>query len=81
MQLENVRKNEEEKIPEDSHILHFWQPFKFEIDDDFKYVNDNFWFNTCSNLLYLIAFPLLIIITKFFWSFKIEGKENIENIS
>ena len=80
MQLENVRKNEEEKIPEDSHILHFWQPFKFEIDDDFKYVNDNFWFNTCSNLLYLIAFPLLIIITKFFWSLKIEGKENIENI-
>lgn len=42
MQLKNVRKNEEEKIPEDSHILHFWQPFKFEIDDDFKYVNDNF---------------------------------------
>ena len=66
MQLENVNKEEQENIPEDSHVLHFWQPCKFEIDEDFNFVNDNFIFNTFSNLLYLIAYPLLIVINKFF---------------
>lgn len=80
MQLENVNKEEPENIPEDSHVLHFWQPCKFEIDEDFNFVNDNFVFNTFSNLLYLIAYPILIVINKFFFGFKIEGKENLENI-
>ena len=80
MQLENVNKEEPENIPEDSHVLHFWQPCKFEIDEDFNFVNDNFIFNTFSNLLYLIAYPILIVINKFFFGFKIEGKENLENI-
>ena len=80
MQLENVNKEEENEIPEDSHVLHFWQPCKFEITDDFDYVNDNFLFNTFSNLLYIIAYTLLSIINKFFFGFKIEGKENLENI-
>ena len=80
MQLENVNKENEDNIPEDSHILHFWQPCKFEITDDFDYVNDNFLFNMFSNLLYIVAYPLLIIINKFFFGFKIEGRENLENI-
>ncbi len=81
MQLENIDKKEEENIPEDSHVLHFWQPCKFEIDDNFTFVNDNFIFNTCSNMLYVIAYPILLFITKFFFGFKIEGKENVENIT
>lgn len=80
MQLENVNKENEDNIPEDSHILHFWQPCKFEITDDFDYVNDNFLFNMFSNLLYIVAYPLLIIINKFFFGFKIEGRENLEDI-
>ena len=80
MQLENVNKKEEENIPEDSHVLHFWQPCKFEIDEDFDFVNDNFIFNTFSNLLYFIVYLILIVINKFFFGFKIEGKENLENI-
>ena len=80
MQLENVNKENENEIPEDSHVLHFWQPCKFEITDDFDYVNDNFLFNIFSNLLYIIAYPLLIIINKFFFGFKIEGKENLEDV-
>ncbi len=80
MQLENVNKENENEIPEDSHVLHFWQPCKFEITDDFDYVNDNFLFNIFSNLLYIIAYPLLIIINKSFFGFKIEGKENLEDV-
>ena len=80
MQLENVNKENENEIPEDSHVLHFWQPCKFEITDDFDYVNDNFLFNIFSNLLYIVAYPLLIIINKFFFGFKIEGKENLEDV-
>lgn len=80
MQLENINK-EEENIPEDSHILHYWQPCKFEIDEDFEFVNNSFLFNTFSNLLYMIAYPILVFITKFFYGFKIEGRENIENIT
>ena len=81
MQLENINKKEKENIPEDSHILHFWQPCKFEINENFNFVNDNFLFNTFSNLLYCIAYPILLFITKFFFGFKIEGKENIENLT
>lgn len=81
MQLENIDKEKEENISEDSHLLHFWQPCKFEIDENFNFVNDSFLFNTFSNLLYMIAYPLLHSITKFFYGFKIEGKENIENIT
>lgn len=80
MQLENINKDEEENIPEDSHVLHFWEPCKFEIDENFNFVNDNFLFNTFSNALYLIAYPLLVIINKFFFGLKIVGKEHLENI-
>lgn len=80
MQLENINKEGENNIPEDSHVLHFWEPCKFEITEDYKFVHDNFLFNTCSNLLYLIAFPILVFINKFFLGFSIEGKENLENI-
>ena len=81
MQLENINKEQEEEIPEDSHILHFWEPCKFEIDDDFNFVNDNFLFNIFSNFLYFIAFPILVFINKLFFGFKIEGRENLENIN
>lgn len=81
MQLENINKEEEKNIPEDSHVLHFWQPCKFEIDENYDFVKDNFLFNTFSNLLYMIAYPILLFITKFFYGFKIEGKENLENIT
>ena len=80
MQLESIDKQDEENIPEDSHVLHFWQPCKFEIDEDFDFVSHNFILNTFANLLYLIAYPLLILINKLFFGFKIEGKENLENI-
>ena len=80
MQLENVKKENKENIAEDSHVLHFWQPCKFEINDEFTFVNDNLIFNTFSNLLYMIAYPLLLIINKFLFGFKIEGRENLENI-
>ena len=80
MQLENVKKENKENIAEDSHVLHFWQPCKFEINDEFTFVNDNLIFNTFSNLLYIIAYPLLLIINKFLFGFKIEGRENLENI-
>ena len=80
MQLENVKKENKENLAEGSHVLHFWQPCKFEITDEFNFVNDNFIFNTFSNMLYMIAYPLLLVINKFFFGFKIEGKENLENI-
>lgn len=80
MQLENINKSQNEDIPEDSHLLHLWEPCKFEINDNFKFVNDNFLFNLCSNLLYLIAYPILIIINKFFFGFKTKGKENLMKV-
>ncbi len=81
MQLENINKEEQESIPEDSHVLHFWEPCKFEIDEDYEFIHDNFLFNTFSNLLYIIAFPILVFINKFFFGFTIEGKQNLDNIN
>ena len=41
MQLENIDKEEEKNIPEDSHVLHFWQPCKFEIDENLKIISED----------------------------------------
>lgn len=80
MQSEKVSKEGLENLPDDTHIMHSWEPCKFEITEDYKFVHDNFIFNTCSNLLYLIAFPLVSLIDKFFFNFRVEGRENLENI-
>lgn len=69
-------------IQEDSHIIHLWEPLKFNIDKNYNYVPMGKVFRFFSDFLYyFIAFPILKIVIKLVYDLKIEGKENIKNLS
>ena len=49
--------------------------------ENYEYVPKNKIFNFFSNVLYyIIAFPILYVITKIVYNLKIEGKENLKDI-
>lgn len=55
---------------------------KFDIDKDYEYVKKGFIFKLFSNILYYgIALPILTILLKIVYNYKIEGKENIKNLN
>ena len=80
MQLEKLEEIEENQKNEDEHIFKMWEPIKFEIKDNYKYINNGIIFKFFSLLLYIIVLPLLIIINKTLYGFKIYGKENLRII-
>lgn len=66
---------------ENSDIIHLWEPLEFAINEKYEYVPSGILFSIFSNLLYyVIAFPILKIVTKVVYDLKIEGKENIRNL-
>ncbi len=69
-----------ENIKEDEHLLHLWEPLSFTIDENFEYVHKGFFFSIFSNLLYLIALPILWVIDKLFFGFRIIGRENFNKV-
>lgn len=76
-----LEEKQSEEILEDSHVVHFWELLDFEIKKEYDYVPKNFLFQLISHLLYNgIAFPILAILNKVLWGFKIEGKENLEKV-
>ena len=75
-ELENLEQNE------NANIIDLWTPCEFKIDTDYEYVpKENSIFSICSDFIYYgIAYPILKILTKIIYDFKIEGQENIENL-
>lgn len=70
-----------EQTDENSHIFSMWEPLDFRIDERYKYVNKNIFLKTCSDLLYyIIAAPVLTVLTKLLFGFEIKGKENLQQI-
>lgn len=69
-----------DEIPDDSHMLHMWEPLHFKIKKNYKYINKNPVFLFFSTLLYIIIFPILIVFNKLFYGFKIYGKKNLNGI-
>lgn len=68
-------------IGENDDVIHLWEPLKFEVGSEYKYIENGKIFNLFSNLLYYgVAFPVLTIFHKIVYDFKIEGKENIKNL-
>lgn len=71
----------EERNIENEDVIHQWEPLKFNINENYKYVPNGIIFKFFSNLLYYgIAFPILFLILKIRYDLKIEGKENIKNL-
>lgn len=66
---------------ENSDIIEPWESLKFDIGENYEYVPKDTMFSLCSDLLYyVIAYPILKILTKIVYDLKIEGKENIANL-
>lgn len=79
----NLKQFEEEKeleyadLKDDEHVLHMWTPFNIEIDENYKFVSHNIIFQLASNLLYAIAYIILVIFSKIMFGFKIKGLSNL----
>ena len=66
---------------ENTDIIHLWEPLEINIDEKYEYVPKDKLFLLFSNLLYyVVAFPILNILTKIIYNLKIEGKENIKSL-
>lgn len=84
--LSNVKLQErvlsESDIPD--HIKENYDPFEpIDIDIDnhtYTFLESGFLFSLFSNLLYLIAYPILTILDKILFNFKVYGRENIKAI-
>jgi len=66
--------------PEDphSHAIHLPTPYVCRVDTRYRFVNRNIFFRFCSTLLfYIIAIPLLDIVSLLFFGLKIKGKKNL----
>lgn len=71
----------EKTANENEHIIQMWEPLEFNINEKYEYVSKNKLFDLFSNFVYyIIAYPILKIITKLVYDLKIEGKENIRKI-
>lgn len=65
----------------DEDLFKSWRILNFKVDEQYEYVPKGKFFNICSNILYYcIAFPILKILVKIIYDFKIEGKENIRGL-
>ncbi len=74
--------NNEEAIEEPTeNVMEVWHPLKFDVNKKYKYVPTNTFFRIISWIVYyIIAVPILSILLKLVYDFKIEGKENLENL-
>ena len=78
---ESIKKeNKEDKIADDKQVFHMWEPLKFNIKDNYKYIIKNGFVNFLSDTLFFIIAPILYLFNKVVLGFRIEGKENIKNI-
>ena len=64
-----------ENISESTHVTHLWEPLKFTLKDNYRYISKSKTFSFFSNLIAAIIFPILIILNKILFGFKIENKD------
>ncbi len=72
--LENDAKERKE-----NDIIKMWMPYKDKVNVNYKFISNNIFFKIISNiLLYLIAIPILYILNKVVFGYKVKGRENIK---
>lgn len=72
--------NQYDTIPEDSHVLHLWQPLKFKVDKNFIFIHSNILFKIVSKIIVFIAYPILLILNKLILNFKIYDFCNLRDV-
>ena len=63
-----MKKYNFENLKDDDEVVKNWEPLKFEINDNYKYISKNIFFNFFS--------PILIIFDRVFFEYKIINKKN-----
>lgn len=70
-----------EPYDENEHLNQMWRPLEIHIDANYPYIQKGKLFEMASNMLYYgVAVPVLHILTKIVYDFKIEGRENLKEI-
>lgn len=78
---ECIEEWENVEINENENIIELWNPCEFDINEKYEYIPKSKIFCITSNFIYyVIAYPVLKILTKIVYDLKIEGKENLENL-
>ena len=72
-----MKKYNFENRKDDDEVVKNWEPLKFEINDNYKYISKNIFFNFFSNVIYFAIAPILIIFDRVFFGYKIINKKNI----
>ena len=72
-----MKKYNYENISESTHVTHLWEPLKFTLKDNYRYISKSKLFSFFSNLIAAIIFPILIILNKILFGFKIENKDKV----
>jgi|GEM_PF-5647613 len=71
-----MKKYNFENLKDDDEVVKNWEPLKFEINDNYKYISKNIFFNFFSNIIYFVIAPILIIFDRVFFEYKIINKKN-----
>ena len=71
-----MKKYNFENLKDDDEVVKNWEPLKFEINDNYKYISKNILFNFFSNIIYFVIAPILIIFDRVFFEYKIINKKN-----
>lgn len=67
-------------LKEDEQVFHMWEPLKFEIKENYQFINNNVLFKWISNIIFIVIAPILWILNKVLFGFRIEGKENLKKV-
>lgn len=69
-----------DNLKDDDEVVKNWEPLKFEIKDNYKYISKNIIFNFISNVLCFVVAIILVIFDRVFFGYKVINKKNIVKI-
>lgn len=70
-------KIEELKIEESTHLTHSWEPLKFNIKENYRFIKKGIIFNFFSKIVLFIIVLLASIVDKIFLGYKIINKKKL----
>lgn len=77
--MSNIKEENEFQEETEIPIDNFKRIKKINIDKNYNFIPKSIFFKVTSFLLYLIAYPILYIISKLFFGLKIKGRKNLKN--
>ena len=77
IKMKNYKKYNYMNIKDDAEVVKNWEPLRFEISDNYKYVSKNKVFNIISNVISFFVMIILTLFNKFVYGYKVINKKNI----